>query len=469
VKLSRSRKGFTLVEVIVALLIFAIVVAVAAGFLIFGGNFLNRSEQHAEDKRLAENTADYVKNRLLYATNVQVIRSDTPPSPSSDGEVIFIGSDTNGDGSPDELAHTGHLYYMRADGSAPVDVFGIGDYRGSLLALAYDATVDIAPTEGAINALPPKTFGVKAMAVRNNEQSYHSEKTFRLYNVGEKSEPISDMSISTWSGGANGEKFYLLINSASVGNYVEDGLIARYDAIDNRRSDALHDKPWHDASAVTKWEDLSGNSRDMDMIFTSNPNPIRDKSLYFDGNGDYGNTFKITQAAGTSVGIGNRDTVTVEICFREADKGLKSILYEYSTDATTQPMGFCLALNDASGGKCHITTGKTTTGSSGQITNQYYDWADQNTSFATAANAYTLKANEPPHTAWMNGVIKSVTGDTAVYTSSRVFTGYNFFLASRNGKSNFFKGEISAVRIYGRQLTSDEVARNAAVDALRFR
>jgi hypothetical protein len=48
------------------------------------------------------------------------------------------------------------------------------------------------------------------------------------------------------------------------------------------------------------------------------------------------------------------------------------------------------------------------------------------------------------------------------------FTDTHVYLASRSGNAVYFKGDIAAMRIYGRKLNADEIAGNALLDQLLY-
>jgi prepilin-type N-terminal cleavage/methylation domain-containing protein len=484
------RDGFTLVELIVTLLIVGIVLSIAAGFIVFGGNFLNRTEQHATDKRLAEDSADYIKERLLHARSIDIVRAARPPVDPPGGDILYIGRDTDGDGRPDRISRTGHLYYMRSGDKDPVDVFGDG-YRGCELALAYSATVTKA---GEGSTVPfDKFFELTTAAIRDGKQTYYSEKTFKLYETGSTSPPMKDMAISSLDG-SGGTSFYLVFNTAA-GGYVLDSLLARYDAIDNTLG-AAGALPQHDPGAATKWQDISGNGCDMRLSFTNNPSPIRANSIYFDGTDDFG---VISQ-----LDLSEYSSITVELCFREEDIDGQGMLFEHSLDAGISMAGFNAMLNDikppepvdpgeadegdpddgsgdGSGdggdpfdpgdtgpdpnGNIHSVMGF---GDDSGVRDHWYDWSEQTMYFTTISNAFSMKAGEDPYVAWVNGNRVAGISGNEPFAATRNFASYPLYLAGRGGTELNYKGEIAAVRIYGRELSDAEAAQNAAMDAVRF-
>jgi prepilin-type N-terminal cleavage/methylation domain-containing protein len=486
------RNGFTLVELIVTLLIVGIVLSVAAGFIVFGGNFLNRTEQHATDKRLAEDSADYIKERLLHARSIDIVRAARPPVDPPGGDILYIGRDTDGDGRPDRISNTGRLYYMRSGEKDPVDIFG-DDYRGCELSLAYSATV----TEAGEGSIYPfdKFFELTTAAIRDGKQTYYSEKTFRLYETGSTSPPMNDIAISSWNAGGGGSSFYLVFNTAAAG-YVLDSLLARYDAIDNTL-DAAGTLPQHDPGSVTRWQDISGNGCDMRLSFTNNPSPIRAKSIYFDGADDFGVI--------TSLDLSEYSSITVEVCLREEEIDGQGMLFEHSLDAGSHVAGFSAMLNDikppepvdpgepeeegdpddgsddgSDDGGDPFDPGDTGPDPNGNVNtvmgfgdasgvrDHWYDWSEQTMYFTTIANSFSMKAGEEPHIAWVNGNrVAGISGNDP-FASSRNFANYPLYLASRGGTELNYKGEIAAVRVYGRELSDAEAAQNAAMDAVRF-
>jgi len=206
--ISNKRKGFTLAEIIVTLLIMGIVIAIASGFLIFGGNFLSATEKSAMNKDLAESSADFIKGRLLHAKSVDIVTpSAVLPAPSAEKDFLFIGEDANGDGVPEKISNTGRLYYMKAGNAAVVDVLGEERYKGCALALEYKAFADdasvvrVSEGEGS-HPSPQKSFFIKTIAVRDGKQSYYVEKSFDFYNIKLDHPPTKNQEIKSWGDGA---------------------------------------------------------------------------------------------------------------------------------------------------------------------------------------------------------------------------------------------------------------------------
>jgi prepilin-type N-terminal cleavage/methylation domain-containing protein len=74
-----SKKGFTLVELIVSILIAAIVIGVASSFLIFGTNILNQSTERSNEQVSATSVAEKISDILLLADEVKIVEGIAPP------------------------------------------------------------------------------------------------------------------------------------------------------------------------------------------------------------------------------------------------------------------------------------------------------------------------------------------------------------------------------------------------------
>jgi hypothetical protein len=195
---------------IVTLLIVGIVVAISVTFLTTGSNFLNRTEENASDKTVAEKAAGFIKEQLLYASEVKVVESASDALPTYQGGrgILYVG-DANGSA----LANTGRLFYRSDENSAPLDVLGDAAYRNNELALAYSAIVDEDRTRHMSSTTKFAVFEANVMALRDGKLTQEARQVFRMYNIGQRSEPKADEFIASWSdyAGDKPELFYLLI------------------------------------------------------------------------------------------------------------------------------------------------------------------------------------------------------------------------------------------------------------------
>jgi prepilin-type N-terminal cleavage/methylation domain-containing protein len=473
-----SRQGFTLVEMIVTLLIVGIVIAISVTFLTTGSNFLNRTEMTAADKTVAEKAANFIKGQLLYASEVEVVKSDTLPAYQEGRAILYVGDD---DGAAP--AHTGRLFYRSDENSAPLDVLGAAAYRNSELALAYSAIVS---KDRTIRSAPATTksavFEAIVMVVRDGGLSQEAEQVFRMYNIGQDSEPREDGFVASWSDHEEDsqELFYLLVTPPQRG-YATAGLVARFDAVDN----ALDSKgqPVHNYTQTMLWSDISGNGHDMDLTFTghdsSNP-PVRDNTINFDGDGDYGTI--------DDLGLSMYKVVTVEICFREATETM-GMLFEYALSGASggfnSSLGAFGAMSNTDGaanlkGEIHSVARVGGTNPSATSGARDFSFPANTTKLKTISFVMSNEDKDDGRLAFVNGTGGSDrTGvsfiptrgfpTTKATTQGVGFGDYTFSVAARKSPSGlFFKGEIAAVRIYGRALNADEIEKNAAEDRSKF-
>jgi type II secretory pathway pseudopilin PulG len=473
--------GFTLVELIVSLLLFGLVIGMVVSVLTFSTGFLTNTQDREQDKQLAETAADFVKERLLYATSIEVFEATSlPPSSAASGDVLFIGSD------PTTPSSTGQLYFMRQGDASAQNVFGEGYYaNGQKLALDYDATVDSNPSPGT--TVPPKSFTIKLTALRDDNPSRESTKTFSLYGVGADKPPTSESINSASSfGKTESAPFYLVIKAQETSTeglgYAKYGLILHLDAIDNDGL-GVH-KTIADNATTYQWKDLSGKNNHMTLQFTGNADRLRDSSIYFDGDGDYG---VITQ-----LDLSPYSEVTVEVCFRYANLSpeVMPMLYEYSSNWNDYPTAFYAILQSGKDGaflrgSVRTQFNRNITGITAQkFLRICYLWSAQDSKFTTHSNYFGMVNAEEAQDLWIDGADAAFstygtlasTGN-ATYTElltmptnsgSGNFLSHPFYLASRAGNSLLYKGEIASVRIYDHKLSQAEIDQNQLVDKLRF-
>ncbi|MDR2162476.1 MAG: prepilin-type N-terminal cleavage/methylation domain-containing protein [Clostridiales Family XIII bacterium] len=484
---STRRDGFTLVELIVTLLIVGTVIGMSVTFLTTGSNFLTRTETNAADKALAERSVDFIRDRLLYASQIEVVKSTTLPAIRKDQEVIFIGDVSGG---AIELTHTGRLYYQRHDTTSPM-ALGSGVYKGNALALSYKATVGPGKGSSAKSA----SFDVETRVVRDGKQTQAARQTFDLPNIDPYGEPTESMedAIASWGKDGPGETFYLIITPSTDG-YVQDGLVMHLDAIENSTKGvgASHNPD------TSIWSDLSGHGNDVRLMTTDagfklDPKPsdrVRSRSIYFDGKYDYATT------SPAALDLSSYSAVTVEVCFKNQGTDKIGFLFEYSENWNQYNSGFGVLLN-STGGAVYVARGTIHTNlenpdrTSNSAVN--YSYGNQDHSFTTHTNYFNVSSGGvASRLIWIDGArvgfilngttSTSTTTPNAFGTAAGSFVAQPFYLANRSGfiehgyyntsdqkyYNTAFNGEIASVRIYGRKLTDDEIRQNAEMDRRRF-
>jgi prepilin-type N-terminal cleavage/methylation domain-containing protein len=456
---TQSRGGFTLIELIITLSIVVIVIGMAASFMMFGTNFLANTQTKEEDKQLTDRGADYIKERLLFASDVQIIYADHPPTQATGGAVLYVGTNDGAD-----IASAGEIYYLPEGATVPVNVLGGGFYRERSFAFEYQAKVE---PGGLSETIPAKSFALVAQTLRDGAVVYENTKTFSFYDVAVNSSPTHNESAAT-----SDVNFYLLIGVKTQG-YVQDGLLLHLDAINNA---GLGDDA--QAANATVWRDLSGNGNDFVLTLTDNTTPWRERSLYLDGAGDYVRSH-------TNNVILDENKVTVEVCFRPGTTENRTMmLLEYSPDWNIYRPGFGIALNEISSTPTMnmVHTNLTPLTGSKPVN---YAWITQNTMFTTHTNYFSMAAGDVPRAVWVDGISRELYKSGTVgespgsvldpYPTSQYFTSQYLYLGCRGEKAPldktptaFFLGEIASVRIYNHKLTAVEVAQNAQQDYLRF-
>ncbi|MDR0886897.1 MAG: prepilin-type N-terminal cleavage/methylation domain-containing protein [Clostridiales Family XIII bacterium] len=191
----RSKKGMTLVELICAMVIGTILIGIASAYIISAMHLFGNVERNAEKKEITDRTAGYIKERLLYAKNIWVVESDTPPTATEGRQVLFIGDE---DGNV--TATDGYLFSIGESDTKPVNVYGEDLYRQFKISLDFNINV---PDK----AESPKVFGFTVHACKDGKRSYSNKRTFELVNAHENNEPTNSVSIS----GAN-KKYYLIFD-----------------------------------------------------------------------------------------------------------------------------------------------------------------------------------------------------------------------------------------------------------------
>lgn len=122
-KVLRNKKGFTLVELIVTLAILSIVLVVAGNFLFFGNRMFSENANKHTDKFIGDSVYDFMRERLIYASHIQVL-----PQGAEEKDLKYknvFGAGTEG---------TGYLL-LNKDKKVPTNpndnVYGEGFYSGN--------------------------------------------------------------------------------------------------------------------------------------------------------------------------------------------------------------------------------------------------------------------------------------------------------------------------------------------------
>jgi prepilin-type N-terminal cleavage/methylation domain-containing protein len=139
-RLLTEKKGVTLVEVIITLLIAGILIAASSGLIIAGMNLVSNTANKTMDENIAEAVLDLASKRLYYAPVItaSAITTGEIPQGALDGgnTVIYVGDDAG------KAIPKGMIRLKRYDAAAGdnLNIFGDAFYHGRSVSLLY--TVD---------------------------------------------------------------------------------------------------------------------------------------------------------------------------------------------------------------------------------------------------------------------------------------------------------------------------------------
>ena len=131
-----GRKGFTLVEVIVTLVITVAVIAVSSSLVITGTNIFARSAQRDIQANIAETVLSFVSDQLLYTEYITNLDTNPPVLSTAGGNAILMIKKNPSDTYTDVR---GQLFFRRAnDSQNPVNVFGSNFYNNYKIGLTVE-------------------------------------------------------------------------------------------------------------------------------------------------------------------------------------------------------------------------------------------------------------------------------------------------------------------------------------------
>ena len=88
----KNRKGFSLVEVIVSMLIVSIILTFATSFFFTGEKMFANSIKGNTSKMIGDNVLEFISEKLTYATNVEVLK-DSNVSSAKYNNVFYMNSE----------------------------------------------------------------------------------------------------------------------------------------------------------------------------------------------------------------------------------------------------------------------------------------------------------------------------------------------------------------------------------------
>ena len=222
-------------------------------------------------------------------------------------------------------------------------------------------------------------------------------------------------------------------DTLSTSDYIQNGLIACWDGIENAGAGI------HDGNA-TVWKDVVGGRK-----FTLHNVIVSTDRMTFNGEAtSYGN-LSATDTTATFVAAKNG---TMEIVYASRDGTVSQILLQSSSSS-----GLSFASWVSSGYYYIIPF-------CGSAAQPIFDFSS-----GTATNSVSVRYSDgKPVSALANGYSLSTTNNNYYGT-----TGNETIIGTRTSKKTpHFPGSIYCIRLYSRQLSSEEVTANVAIDRIRF-
>ncbi|MEG1107097.1 MAG: prepilin-type N-terminal cleavage/methylation domain-containing protein [Eubacterium sp.] len=172
INLLRNNKGFTLVEMIVTLAIFSIVLVVAGNYLFFGNRMYAQSEMKGTEKSIGDNMYAFMREKLVYATALEVI---DPSNPKQEPQYENVFKIKDGDLNFNENDLYGKAYYHGYTVSYSVEVQKNSINQFKLTVYVKDGENTVYQTESTIKNLNLELSG-KKIDVTIDEKNQHVSK-----------------------------------------------------------------------------------------------------------------------------------------------------------------------------------------------------------------------------------------------------------------------------------------------------
>lgn len=182
----KQRKGMTLIETVITLLIAGILIAATGALIISGLNLFQDTAARNLDQQIGDNVLEIVREQILYSKSVTIEENVTSFSEDSVGTsgAIFVGT------GPSTPANKGKLYIKRAGEDEEVfDVYPQDNfYAGRKLTLQL--TVD--------KVKPQKALTLTVKVMDGDDSKYVKSTSFQLLNSSELDAPFA---AQTWPTG----------------------------------------------------------------------------------------------------------------------------------------------------------------------------------------------------------------------------------------------------------------------------
>lgn len=206
------------------------------------------------------------------------------------------------------------------------------------------------------------------------------------------------------------------------------------------------------------WHDLSGNGNN--FILHNSP-IIANDAVEFNGINQYARSEN-------KLDLTKYDSVTVDVRLRSNDTTKIGMIYEHTYNWNANEGALGLAIHCNGNG---VTLNLHHTNHNSELARNYV--ANINTNWSTHVDIFSKIESPTGRLTYVNGVPVSYVTEGGYQTSTQTTANGKFandymFLSSRGGMQTYFCGQIQSIRIYGRELTQEEITNNYNVDKAKF-
>ena len=154
-KVHENRKGFSLVEVIVSMLIVSIILTFATSFFFTGEKMFSNTIKGNTSKMIGDNVLDFISEKLIYASNIEIKESNNISSALYDN-VIYLNSENT-------------LGYKNTTQNN-TNIYGNAYYSGNTLKII-------------VNVVSDYRLKVSVKVMNGIEEQYSTTNTLNLMNM----------------------------------------------------------------------------------------------------------------------------------------------------------------------------------------------------------------------------------------------------------------------------------------------
>lgn len=156
-KVPRNKKGFTLVEVIVSLLVVSIILAFATSFFFVGEKLFSNSTKGNTRKMVGDNVLNFVSDRLKYSSKLEIRNNSSMTDAKYSNNILWLNSNKK--------------LCFKTSGTDLGDIFGDSFYNQNSISV----TVQVLPNYNL-------KVEVKVLDI-DNKEVYSTSSVIKLMNM----------------------------------------------------------------------------------------------------------------------------------------------------------------------------------------------------------------------------------------------------------------------------------------------